>query len=53
MPPPSSGGIALLEMLHILERYDLAAPRSDAVRTDHLLMETMRRAFADRAEFAG
>ena len=53
MPPPSSGGIALLEMLHILEPYDLAALQSGAVRTDHLLIETMRRAFADRAEFAG
>ena len=53
MPPPSSGGIALIEMLHILERYDLAALQSDEARTDHLLVETMRRAFADRAEFAG
>jgi gamma-glutamyltranspeptidase/glutathione hydrolase len=53
MPPPSSGGVALLEMFRILERYDLAAIKSDTVRTDHLLIETMRRAFADRAEFAG
>jgi gamma-glutamyltranspeptidase/glutathione hydrolase len=42
-----------MEMLHILERYDLPAMRSDTVRTDHLLIESMRRAFADRAEFAG
>ena len=40
MPPPSSGGVALLEMFHILERYDLASIRSDLVRTDHLLIET-------------
>src|SRR5579872_248638 len=53
MPPPSSGGIALLESLHILERYDLTAMKSAPVRTDHLLVETIRRAFADRAEFAG
>jgi gamma-glutamyltranspeptidase/glutathione hydrolase len=53
MPPPSSGGVALLEMFHVLERFDLAAMKSDTVRTDHLLVETMRRAFADRAEFAG
>ena len=53
MPPPSSGGIALLEMLHILERYDLAGLSSDVARTNHLVVEAMRRAFADRAEFAG
>ncbi len=53
MPPPSSGGIALLEMLHILERYNLAEMRGDPIATDHVLIEAMRRAFADRAEFAG
>lgn len=53
MPPPSSGGIALLEMLNILEPYDLAKWGHGAPRTDHLLIEAMRRAFADRAEFLG
>lgn len=51
MPPPSSGGIALIEMLNILERYDLA--RMDAGARAHLEIEAMRRAFADRAEFLG
>ncbi len=53
MPPPSSGGVALLEMLHILERYDLQRLGAGTVPTDHLLIEAMRRAFADRAEFGG
>lgn len=53
MPPPSSGGAALLEMLNTLSRHDLAASGYASSRTDHLIIETMRRAFADRAEFMG
>ena len=53
MPPPSSGGIALLEMLNILEGYDLGRMGYNSSRTDHLMIEAMRRAFADRAEFLG
>ena len=53
MPPPSSGGIALLEMLNILEPHDLAGLGVRTAPTDHLLIEAMRRAFADRAEFLG
>lgn len=53
MPPPSSGGIALLEMLNMLEGMDLAGLGFNSSRTDHLLIEVMRRAFADRAEFLG
>ena len=49
MPPPSSGGVALVEMLNILEGFDLAAARRDSVRYVHLLVEAMRRAFVDRA----
>ncbi|HVH06852.1 MAG TPA: gamma-glutamyltransferase, partial [Myxococcota bacterium] len=49
MAPPSSGGVALVEMLNILEGYDLAAARRDTVRYVHLLAEAMRRAFVDRA----
>ena len=53
MPPSSSGGVALLQMLGLLKRYkDLAAPKSDA-RTAHLMTEAMRRAFADRAVYLG
>jgi gamma-glutamyltranspeptidase/glutathione hydrolase len=53
MPPPSSGGAALLEMLNILEPHDLAVLGYNSSHTDHLLIEAMRRAFADRAEFMG
>jgi len=53
MPPPSSGGAVLLEMLNILEGYDLK--KLDASSSDryHLMAEAMRRAFADRAEYMG
>jgi len=51
MPPPSSGGVALVEMLNILEGYDL---RHDAQAQELFLMiEAMKRAYADRAYFLG
>jgi gamma-glutamyltranspeptidase/glutathione hydrolase len=53
MPPPSSGGIALLQMLAMLEPYDLAALGPQSAERYHLLTEVMRRAFRDRAEFLG
>jgi len=53
MPPPSSGGIALIEMLHMLEPHDLASMGWDSSRYLHLLTEVMRRAFADRTELGG
>lgn len=53
MPPPSSGGIALIEMLNILEGYDLKTLGFNSIEKNHILVETMRRAFADRAEFLG
>ncbi len=53
MPPPSSGGVALIEMLNMLERHDVAALSHDTSTKYHLLIEVMRRAFADRAEFMG
>lgn len=53
MPPVSSGGTALIEMLNILEGYDLAGAGYGSARHLHLLAESMRRAFADRAEFLG
>lgn len=53
MPPPSSGGIALIEMLNILSRYDLKAMGFNSSREMHVKVEAMRRAFADRAEFLG
>jgi gamma-glutamyltranspeptidase/glutathione hydrolase len=53
MPPPSSGGAVLIEMLNILEGYDLSKMAWASVERNHLLTETMRRAFADRAEYMG
>src|SRR5262249_28693376 len=53
VPPPSSGGIVLVEMLNILEAYPLTDYGQGASRTLHLLAEAMKRAFADRAEYLG
>ncbi|HYC62293.1 MAG TPA: gamma-glutamyltransferase [Thermoanaerobaculia bacterium] len=53
MPPPSSGGIALMEMLNMLEAYDLRSMRWGSAQYTHTLVEVMRRAFADRAQFLG
>ena len=51
MPPPSSGGIALVEMLNILEGYDLEAMGHNSAPYLHHLAESMRRAFRDRARY--
>ncbi|MDE2826388.1 MAG: gamma-glutamyltransferase [Bacteroidota bacterium] len=53
MSPPSSGGVALVTMLNILEPYDLAALGHNSAQYLHLMTEAMRRAFADRAEHVG
>src|SRR6267378_6739164 len=53
MPPPSSGGAVLIEMLNILEGYDLKKMEPASSERYHLMAEAMRRAFADRAEFMG
>jgi gamma-glutamyltranspeptidase / glutathione hydrolase len=52
-PPPSSGGIALVETLNILEGYDLAKAGNRSGESIHLTVEAFRRAFYDRAEFLG
>ncbi len=48
--PPSAGGVALLEMLNILEGFDLTASGYGSAKTLHPIIESMRRAFADRAQ---
>jgi gamma-glutamyltranspeptidase / glutathione hydrolase len=50
LPPPSSGGTTLLEMTNILEAYDLRALGWHSAAYTHVLVEAMRRAFADRAD---
>ena len=52
-PPPSSGGIALVEILNILEGYDLQKFGNRSAEAIHLTVEAFRRAFFDRAEFLG
>jgi gamma-glutamyltranspeptidase/glutathione hydrolase len=53
MPPPSSGGVGLIEMLNILENFDLKQYGRFAPETLHLIIEAMRRAYLDRARFLG
>ncbi len=53
MPPPSSGGAHLIEMLNILEGYDLKATGHNSADYIHRLVEAMRRAYADRATHMG
>jgi len=53
MAPPSSGGVAIIEMLNILEGYDLAALGHNSAISLHLMTEAMRRAFLDRARHLG
>ena len=52
MPPPSSGGVALIEMLNILEGYDLGK-LARAEQALHDMIEAMKRAYADRAVYMG
>jgi len=53
MPPPSSGGVALCQMLNLLEPYDLKALGHGGSEYIHLLTEVMRRAYADRSRWLG
>ncbi|GEP09578.1 gamma-glutamyltransferase [Methylobacterium gnaphalii] len=53
MPPPSSGGVHLIEILNILEGYDLAAMGAGSAQAIHLLAEAMKPAYADRASWLG
>ena len=52
-PPPSSGGVALVEILNILEGFDLARLGNRRAAAIHLEAEAFRRAFYDRADFMG
>ena len=53
MPPPSSGGIHLIQMLKMLEKDDLGGLGHNSAASIHLMTEAMRRAFADRSKFLG
>ncbi|MGF7173799.1 gamma-glutamyltransferase [Azospirillum doebereinerae] len=53
MPPPSSGGVHIVQMLNILERYPLKELGAGSAQTIHLMAEAMKLAFADRSEYLG
>ncbi len=53
MPPISSGGVGLLEQLNILEGYDLKTLGFRSAASTHVMIEAMRRSFADRARYLG
>ncbi len=53
MPPPSSGGVALIQMLKLIEPYPMETWRPNAAQSVHLMVEAERRAFADRAYYLG
>lgn len=53
MPPPSSGGVHLVQMLNMLENDDLAKKGHNSAATLHLMIESMRQAYADRSEYLG
>ncbi|MGB5556086.1 MAG: gamma-glutamyltransferase [Flavobacteriaceae bacterium] len=53
MPPPSSGGVALIEMMNVMELADFKTMEFNSAVHLHLVAEAMRRAFADRAEHLG
>lgn len=53
MPPPSSGGVHLIQMLNILKGFDLKSLGQNTANTIHLMAETMKLAYADRSLFLG
>lgn len=53
MPPPSSGGVHVIEMLNILENYNLKELGFHSASSIHRIAEAMRRAYADRARYLG
>ncbi len=53
MPPPSSGGICLVYLLNILENFNLSDNELFSAENIHLMVEAMRRVFADRSEHLG
>jgi gamma-glutamyltranspeptidase/glutathione hydrolase len=53
MPPPSSGGVVLLEMLNILEGFPMPDMKQGSAPALHVMIEAMKRAYADRARYLG
>ncbi len=53
MPPPSSGGTHIVQILNMMEHYDLTSSGHNSAQTIHLMAEAMKRAYADRSEYLG
>ena len=53
MPPPSSGGVHLIQILNALEGYPIGALGENSAETIHLMAEAMKLAYADRSEYLG
>lgn len=53
MPPPSSGGIHIIQILNILENFDLKSMGANSAKSIHLMSEAMKYAYADRTEYLG
>jgi gamma-glutamyltranspeptidase/glutathione hydrolase len=53
MPPISSGGVGIIEMLNVLEGYDLGRMGAGSADAIHVMVESMKRAYADRARYLG
>ncbi|MCX5829247.1 MAG: gamma-glutamyltransferase [Deltaproteobacteria bacterium] len=53
MPPPSTGGVHIIEILNILEGFDLGRSGHNSAATIHLTAEAMKKAFADLSEYLG
>ncbi len=53
MSPPSSGGVHIVQMLNILESYNIGEMGFNSARTIHVMAEAMKRAYADRSEYLG
>ncbi|GGB38765.1 gamma-glutamyltransferase [Roseibium aquae] len=53
MPPPSSGGTHIVQILNMLEAYDLRGMGPNSAATIHIMAEAMRRAYADRSKYLG
>jgi gamma-glutamyltranspeptidase/glutathione hydrolase len=53
MPPPSSGGVHIIELLNILEGFPLTEQGANSAANIHLMAEAMKLAYADRAEYLG
>ncbi|WP_204265020.1 gamma-glutamyltransferase, partial [Klebsiella aerogenes] len=53
MPPPSSGGVHLIQLLNLLEPFDLGAMGHNSAEAIHVMAEAMKLAYADRAHYLG